>query len=129
GLRHPAGEPEANVVHGPTLPGSALCATSVRNGVSKCNTFAGSGTGAPKLPSTRPVAVTYCGRPRAGPGMNLPYGSAASIGMFVTSISRNCRPSVPAACALTLAHDACAPASAPTPSISLPVETGRLAVF
>ena len=43
-------------------------------------TLAGTGTGLARLPSTRPVAVTYCGRPRAGPGMKLPYGSAASIG-------------------------------------------------
>ena len=33
--------------------GSALCAMSVRNGVSKCATFAGTGTGLARLPSTR----------------------------------------------------------------------------
>ena len=38
-------------------------------------------------------SVTYCGRPRAGPGMNLPYGSAAIIGMLVTSLSTSSRPS------------------------------------
>ena len=48
-------------------PGSALCAMSVRNGVSKYRTFAGTGTGVARLPSTRPVLVTYCGSPRSGP--------------------------------------------------------------
>ena len=67
-------------------------------------TFAGTATGLARLPSTRPVAVTYCGRPRSGPGMNLPYGSAAIIGMLVTSVSSSCRPSFSAACFLTDAH-------------------------
>ena len=73
--------------------GSALCAMSVRNGVSKRSTLLGTGTGAARLPSTRPVLVTYCGSPRAGPGMNLPYGSVASIGTLVTSRSTSASPS------------------------------------
>ena len=77
---------------------------SVRNGVSKCRTLAGTGTGRGELPSTRPVVVTYCGRPRAGPGMNLPYGSAQIIGMLVTSLSVSSRPSFSAACFLTAAQ-------------------------
>ena len=48
--------------------GSALWAMSVRNGVSKCVTLAGTGTGLARLPSTRPVSVTYCGSPLAGRG-------------------------------------------------------------
>ena len=80
--------------------GSALCAMSVRNGVSKCSTLTGTGTGMAMLPSTRPVVVTYCGSP-FGPGLNLPYGSTASIGMFVTSVSTSARPSRLAACCLT----------------------------
>ena len=52
--------------------GSALCAMSVRNGVSKYSTFAGTGTGAAVSPSTSPVLVTYWGSPRSGPGRNLP---------------------------------------------------------
>src|SRR3954452_12977193 len=102
GLRQPAGTPAD--VQGPTVPGSALCEMSVRNGVSKCTTFDGTGTGLAVLPSTRPVFVTYCGSPRAGPGMNLPYGSAAIIGTFVTSVSLSSRPSFVAACCLTAAH-------------------------
>ena len=60
------------------------------------------GPGLARLPSTSGRSVvTYCGRPRAGPGMNLPYGSVASIGMFETSLSDSCRPSIVAACFLT----------------------------
>src|SRR4051794_1764395 len=61
--------------------GSALCAMSVRNGVSKCSASSGTGTGLTVSPSTRtssavlgrpsgPV-VTYWGSPWSGPGMNL----------------------------------------------------------
>src|SRR4029078_4008984 len=102
GLRHPAGTP--GDVHGPTVPGSALCAMSVRNGVSKCKNVARTGTGVARLPSTRPVFVTYCGRPRAGPGMNLPYGSAAIIGMLVESVSTRSRLSLAAAWILAGFH-------------------------
>src|SRR3954449_4900259 len=86
--------------------GSALCAMSPTNGVSKCTTFAGTGTGLAVLPSTSvttPAAflVTYCGSPRAGPGRYLPYGSVASIGMLSRSMSASLRPSRWAACSLT----------------------------
>ena len=68
---------------GPAGLGSALCAMSVRNGVSKCRAFAGTGTGLARLPSTRPVVGHVLRQAACGPGMNLPYGSAAIIGMFV----------------------------------------------
>jgi hypothetical protein len=113
-----------------TGDGSALCAMSVRNGVSKCSTSAGTATGAAVSPSTRPVRVTYCGRPRAGPGMNLPYGSAAIIGMLVTSASTSRSPSSVAAWALTEAQVAMPVAAGPgSPPSRRPVETGRPAVL
>src|SRR3954462_11164221 len=103
---------------------------SVRNGVSKCFTFAGTGTGAAVLPSTSPVAVTYCGSPRAGPGRNFPYGSAAIIGTFVTSVSASWSPSTSAACFLTDAHVAMPLAPLPAgPPSSMPVETGLPALL
>src|SRR6185436_19039933 len=82
------------------------------------------------LPSTRPLLVTYCGSPRAGPGMKLPYGSAATIGTFVTSLSTSSSPSMVLASFLT-SDQRGMPGSwsgaAPTgfvPSNRLPVETG-----
>src|SRR5215218_93049 len=109
--------------------GSALCAMSVRKGVSKWSASAGTGTGLARSPSTSPLLVTYCGRP-FGPGMNLPYGSAAIIGMFVTSASTSLRPSSLAAWYLTVAHVAMPLCSSPAgPPSSLPVETGTPSPF
>ena len=93
---------------------------SLRNAVSMRRTSAGAGTGVARLPSTRPLCVTYCGRP-LGPGMKLPYGSAAIIGMLLTSRSTNCRPSLVAACSLIIAQLARPPSA---DERNLPVVTG-----
>ena len=125
----------ARLLSSSKVPGAALCAMSTRKPslqlapaaqVTTCLAFAGTGTGLARLPSTRPVSVTYCGSPRAGPGMNLPYGSTAIIGMFTTSWSTSFRPSLAAASCLTSAHVAMPPSAEPS---SLPVETGRFAAF
>ncbi len=52
--------------------GSALCAMSVRNGVSKCSVSAGTATGFARSPSTRPDLVTYCGQAAGRAGDELP---------------------------------------------------------
>src|SRR4029079_10629552 len=100
--------------------GVALWAMSLRNAVSMCKTSTGARTGAARLPSTNPVAVTYCGRPW-GPGVKLPYGSDAIIGMLLTSRSTNCKPSLVAACFLIIAHVARPPSA---DDRILPVDSG-----
>src|SRR4051794_5192701 len=116
---------------------------SVANGVSKYTTSLGTGTGLAVSPSTSTSSVvpalpsgplvTYCGSPRSGPGMNLPYGSTASIGTFVTSRSTSLSPSTCSAWSLSDAQVAMpvvpsgavgyVPPAARPPS-SLPVATG-----
>ncbi len=62
--------------------------------------------------------------------MNLPYGSAAIIGMFVTSLSSSWRPRRVAAWDLVVAHVAMPSSVGPAgPPSSLPVETGLPSVL
>ena len=59
--------------------------------MSKCTTSAGTGhrvrRGCPRRASSGVACVHVLRQPAGGPGMNLPYGSVASIGMSSTSVS------------------------------------------
>ena len=85
--------------------GTALCAMSFRNAVSMRSALRRhrDGRGRRGCPRRRPAAVRTAAGP-FGPGMKLPYGSAAIIGMLSTSVSTSCRPSMVAACSLISAQ-------------------------